>query len=292
MKKISFFYKRLIWYITGLFLFFAPFALIERFFSWLLHTESRQDIHAACLRCGLQGLTGGIKIDFLSARALLTILLLISAFFMGPIFCRFFCINGAITEALSKLVPDKLKINWQKYINPIPVKYGILTGFLITPFIGLSVACAYCNFSLVQRMITGLNGLDIGVLSSANILTLLIWFFILGIFSKGGRGFCSYLCPVGAAQSLMYSIGRKLKFTYKLNYSAIKCSSCGKCIKKCPMGALSVSKDGLKYNPHNCICCNECVNACSKNALTYGNTENDTINLDEIIINGSENEIH
>lgn len=96
-----------------------------------------------------------------------------------------------------------------KIINPTPVKYGILSGFLLTPFLGLSVACSYCNYSLFQRIALGLTTLDIGVLSSTNIVTLFIWIIVLGVFSKGGRGFCSYLCPVGAAQSLVHSIGRR-----------------------------------------------------------------------------------
>jgi polyferredoxin len=167
-------------------------------------------------------------------------------------------------------VPDRLKVRWQKQIDPVPVKYGVLAGFVMTPFLGFSVACPYCNFSLVERTILGAGNLDIGVLSSTNIITLLIWLIILGAFSKGGRGFCSYLCPVGAAQSLMHSIGSKLKFTYKIKLIAERCSLCGVCTTKCPMGALTISNQGLKYQIHNCITCNQCIVACSKAALTYG----------------------
>ena len=150
----------------------------------LIYTEGRQDIHGICLRCGLLGITGGIKMDILSIRIVAALLLLASAFLMGPVFCRFLCVTGAMTEYISKLVPDRLKVNWQKYINPVPVKYGILTGFLLTPFLGLSVACAYCNYSLFQRMALGLSELDIGVLSSTNILTLFTWLTYYYIFTK------------------------------------------------------------------------------------------------------------
>ena len=271
MKRAkNFFYKRLIWYFIGFLLFYAPVAAFQRGLALILHTEGNHNIHTTCFRCGILGITGGIEMDILSTRGISIIFLLLISFLLGPVFCRYFCVAGALTECLSRIMPDSLKVRWHEHINPVPIKYGILTGFLITPFLGFSVVCAYCNLSLSERIILGTSDLDIGVLSSANILTMVIWLTILGAFTKGGRGFCSYLCPVGAAQILMHSIGSKLKFTYKLKLIAERCSLCGVCTTKCPMGALYLTNQGLRHQIHNCITCNECVNACSKAALIYG----------------------
>lgn len=296
MKRAKAFqYKRLIWYLTGFVLFYAPFSLFERLLAFLIHADGRQDIHGSCLRCGLLGITGSIKMDILSVRGISALLLLLSAFFVGPVFCRYFCTAGAITEYLSRIVPDRLKVNWQKYLKPAPVRYGVLAGFLAIPLTGLSVACAYCNYSLFERITLGIANLDIGVLSSTNILTLFVWLILLGVFSKGGRGFCSYLCPVGAAQSLVHYIGSRFGFTYRLKVDSGKCISCGACTLKCPMGAMQPTKAGIKNDIHNCITCGQCVNACPNNALKYKPIDNRSKKPNEIYLKedkGKENEMH
>lgn len=295
MKKVTLFsFKRLMWYFIGFILFYAPFALFERLMAFIIHTDGRQDIHGACLRCGLLGITGGIKMDILSIRVIAALLLLVSAFLAGPIFCRHLCVAGAITEYLSRIVPDRLKVNWQKHLNPVPVRYGVLAGFLLIPLTGLSVTCAYCNFSLFEKITLGIAGLDIGVLSSTNILTMFVWLILLGMLTKGGRGFCSYLCPVGAAQSLMHGIGSRFGFTFRLMHDAEKCTSCLACTRKCPMGAMQYTEAGIKNHIHNCITCGVCINACPSDALKFGLNENSNRETNEIYKEdkGKENEIY
>lgn len=267
MKKSNkYLIQRAIWYVAGFALFYAPFALFEKFLISVFKFSGRPDIHGACFRMAIQGLFTGKGLQILTTTGLITLLLLVSAVLIGPIFCGRFCAAGAVTEYLSRIVPERFKFNLQKNINPAPVRYGVLAGFLITPALGLSVVCAYCNYSVFQKLISG----DLGVLGSTTVLTLFIWIIILGVFTKGGRGYCSYLCPIGAIQNLLHSIGSRLGFTYKLKYSKDKCVSCNLCVKDCPMGALQNSGDNLKYNIHNCITCHQCENVCPKTAITFG----------------------
>lgn len=63
------------------------------------------------------------------------------------------------------------------------------------------------------------------------ILTLFLWAGLFGIFTKGGRGFCNFLCPVGAVQNLLYSFSSRLPFVYRLiidrkNVLAVKAAPC------------------------------------------------------------------
>ncbi|MDP4177546.1 MAG: 4Fe-4S binding protein [Bacillota bacterium] len=271
------------WYLAGFILFYAPFAFFQKLLISVFNVSGNKDVHGSCFRMVVQKLFTGGGIEIKTTSAIIVLLVLISALLLGPIFCGKFCISGAISEYVSRIVPNKIKINWSKYIDQTPVRYGILAGFLIAPFMKLSVMCAYCNYSILQTLIQGGISWNLKALGSTTILTGFIWLIVLGAFTKGGRGYCSYLCPIGAVQSLIHSIGARLPFTFKLKYSADKCVSCNLCVKDCPMNALKNSGNGLQYNIHSCITCQQCKHVCPKNAITYGygksnwnlNNEND-----------------
>lgn len=262
--------QRAIWYIAGFALFYAPFALIQRFLISVFKVKGSSDIHGSCFRMAIQGLFTGKGFEIFTTTGIIVSLLLVSAVLIGPIFCGRFCAAGAVTEYLSRIVPDRFKMNLQSHINPTPIRYGALAGFIIAPALGGSVICAYCNYTVMEKLVFGGISWNLTALGSTAILTTFIWLIVLGAFTKGGRGYCSYLCPVGATQSLLHSISAKLGFTYKLKYSAEKCVSCNLCVKDCSMGALQNSEQGLKYNIHNCITCHQCQHVCPKQAITFG----------------------
>jgi polyferredoxin len=257
-------------YLLGFVLFYAPFALLQKLLINVFHLTGREDIHGSCFRMGINSLFTGGGLDLATTSGIIVLVILLLAFFIGPVFCGRLCVFGAISEYLSRIVPKKLQINWQKFINPAPVRYGVLAGFILSTFLGASVLCAYCNYSLMQNLILGVTNWDLAVLSSASILTGFIWLIVLGAFAKGGRGFCSYFCPIGATQSLLHFVGAKLGFTYKLKYTKDKCISCKLCVKDCPMGALQFKEDKLEYNIHDCITCNQCKYSCPKGAISFG----------------------
>lgn len=265
--------KRSLGYLLGFALFYSPFTLIQRILIGVFHLNGSENIHGACFRMGVQGLFTGKGISLLTTTGIIILLLIVSAFLIGPFFCGRLCVAGAISEYLSRLIPERFQINWQKNINPTPIRYGILSGFVVSPILGISVICAYCNYTLLEKLISGLTTWDLAVLGSTNIITGFIWLILLGAFAKGGRGYCSYFCPVGATQNLIHFVGAKLPFTYKLKYSKENCVSCKLCVKDCPMGALQNSDNTLTYNIHNCITCHQCEHSCPKKALNFGTGE-------------------
>jgi len=265
--------QRAVWYLVGFALIYAPFALLQRLLISVFNVKGSTDIHGACFRMAVQGIFTGNGINILTASGIIIILVLGVALIAGPLFCGKLCMAGAIPEYISRAIPNRFKLNWQKNIPPTPVRYGILAGFLITPALGLSVVCAYCNYAVMEKLTTGGLNWDLGIISSTTLITAFIWLVVLGAFAKGGRGYCSYLCPIGATQSLLHSVGAKVGFTFKLKFSKSKCISCNKCVNDCPMGALQSSEDGLNYNIHGCITCRQCVHVCPKAAITYGQGE-------------------
>ncbi|SFL31450.1 4Fe-4S binding protein [Pelosinus propionicus] len=265
--------KRILGYFAGLFLFFAPFAYYQKTLSVWLGGSQASDIHSFCLRIPLLNVLTGQSIEIFNVGIISLLLLVSAAFFLGPFFCAHLCASGALPEYLSRLMPKRFKIDWQRSVNPVPIRYGFFVGYLLSPFLAGSIACALCNYSFMERLIVGGVQGDIGPLGSTAIITAILWLGIFGVMAKGGRGFCSYLCPVGALQSAVHSVGARFRFTYKLRFIPSKCVNCKQCVKKCPMGALS-HKDGiLSYEVYNCITCGQCAGVCAKNALAYGTGE-------------------
>ncbi|HWR38646.1 MAG TPA: 4Fe-4S binding protein [Patescibacteria group bacterium] len=261
---------RALGYLAGVFLFFAPFAYYQKTLAAWLQAAPAGDIHDFCLRIPLLNALTGKPLEVVSVAFISLVLLVVTAFLLGPVFCGRLCASGALPEYLSRLVPDKYKIDWQKSVSPVPIRYGFLAGYLVSPLVAGSIACALCNYNFLERLVVGGIQRDIGVLGSTAMITAILWLGIFGILAKGGRGFCSYLCPVGAVQSAVHSLGARLGFTYKLKLLADKCVGCGQCARQCPMGALSVGKEGLHYQVLNCVTCRQCEDACPKKALAYG----------------------
>lgn len=266
--------KRLGWYAFGFLLFYAPFALFNRGLAYLMGSMRSGDIHATCLRMPIVDVFNGKWATLLTVSGVSLILLIVTAFIMGPFFCGRLCATGAFTEYLSRLVPDKLKIDWAKYVNPVPIRYGFFAAFIIGPIINFSLSCSYCGFSFFEKFVNGGIWGDFGVLGSTAIITAILWLVVFGIFTKGGRGYCNFMCPVGAAQNLVHSLSAKLPFTYKIKYDRNKCVSCSNCVKDCPMGALTKGEDKkIQHSNHNCITCHQCVAVCPTKAITFGRGE-------------------
>lgn len=124
------------------------------------------------------------------------------------------------------------------------------------------LACAYCNFFLFDLFV---NYFVFGYfisLSSSMILTLFLWAGLFGIFTKGGRGFCNFLCPVGAVQNLLYSFSSRLPFVYRLIIDRQKCIGCKSCSLACPMEAMVIEERKAVNCVHNCILCGVCISKC------------------------------
>lgn len=270
------FWLRLSTYILGIFLFYAPFALFTRTIKFFTNNPTVSDVHNLCFRMPVNWVLDPSQWSrFVSSPLYMGFFVILGiAFLFGPLFCGWLCSAGAITEYLSRLVPDRFKIDLSGKVNPMPIRYGFLAGYLLTPFLGGSIGCAFCNFGIFQRFISALTGdwQQIAYWSTTMIITTMIWFFIFGLFMKGGRGWCSFGCPMGTLQSLFYAIGSKFGFTHKLKYDGSKCSGCGVCIKACSMWSIKKGDQGkgIKLNPHTCNTCLDCAAVCSQGALSYG----------------------
>lgn len=179
-------------------------------------------------------------------------------------------------ELLLKVKPDIImiyKINWSKYVDITPIRYGMLTGYMILPFFGGLLACNYCNFYLFDLFTNYFIWGYFISLTSTLIITTFVWVIILGLFTQGGRGYCNFLCPVGAVQNLIHALGCKFDFVSRINIDKTKCIGCQKCSKVCPMESIKIVQNKAQTNVYNCIICEECVYNCPVKAVSYGKRE-------------------
>lgn len=262
---------RLAGYILGFILFYAPCAFFQRAVFYLFNDHwVPLSIHSICFRIPIEHILDGRILNYNISYAICTYLLLLSGLIFGPVFCGRLCPAGAFAELLGSILPDRYKIDWAKYTLIAPIRYGMLAGYLLLPFLGGIAACAFCNYYLFDLLANYVSRGYIVSFSSSMLLTMFLWLVVFGIFTKGGRGFCNFLCPVGAMVSLMHRLGSYLPFTYGMKVAADKCVGCTKCQAGCPMRSIKVEAGKAQINIDNCICCGVCANGCPKKAISYG----------------------
>ena len=202
----------------------------------------------------------------------------------GPVFCGWLCPAGALPEFLGRLVPDRFKFDLRHNIDILPVRFGFLLGFLLIPF---ASGAADSNFASMQRIVSGLfanpaglSGFDVAAILRPDFwvlpLTLVVWIVPLGMFTKGGRGWCLFLCPAGTLMGIVSAISARLPLTLRVRVDTA-CNGCGVCVTVCPTCALGARPStGPEEAPilsvkHNlCNECLDCTVACPSRALRYG----------------------
>jgi Na+-translocating ferredoxin:NAD+ oxidoreductase subunit B len=79
---------------------------------------------------------------------------------------------------------------------------------------------------------------------------------------------CPDCCTVLRMLKQLPNPGRILSSNYTPFLDQSKCVSCGACVKKCPMKAISLGGDSSMTDGERCIGCGLCVTACKKSART------------------------
>lgn len=262
-------------FILGIFLFYAPFAFLTKLVLLIADKPHTGDAHSICLRMPIQWLGqpwmyGTILSDptYLFAVVILPVM----ALFLGPLFCGWICPAGLMTEFISRIVPPRFQINFAGKVNPTPVRYGFLIGMMGITYMGGNACCSFCNFTHTQNIINAIFGNTLGLfyLASFSIVSFILWFFVLGLFTRGGRGWCNFLCPAGALMGLAHSIGTKFKISGLVKIDHNTCTNCKACVKDCPAWAISAGENKpSEINYHACNTCLDCTKVCPTKAIRY-----------------------
>ncbi|WP_100064962.1 4Fe-4S binding protein [Miniphocaeibacter massiliensis] len=187
--------------------------------------------------------------------------LLILGSFLGRLICGFLCPFGLIQEILYKIPTPKLKKN--KFTRKLTsLKYIFLVLFILVLPIILNTP-AFCKYICpagtieagIPLVIFG-NQFDniVGFLFNWK-LALAIFIVLMCIFVY--RGFCKFICPLGA----IYSFFNKYSI-FGITVNEKKCINCSKCVKVCKM-------DIKVVNDRECINCGECISYCPTDAIHW-----------------------
>ncbi len=231
----------------------------------------------------------------LIAGTLVSLLMLVLAFFGGRFFCGWICPLGSCIDAAGTLNRNSGRENDAVNNKLHPIKIFALGAILalalfgrqeawlmdpivitarfvslnLIPFVTSSIALV---FTVLIKTIGGQGAItDIYHSMRSSFLGVKITYFphsymILALFAAiltaalfMRRAWCRALCPLGALYSLVSGLSllrRRVK----------TCTHCKKCKSLCRMGAI---KDDNSYNKGECILCMDCVYNCPIHSTSF-----------------------
>ncbi len=188
----------------------------------------------------------------------IVLVLLVTIFLFGRIFCGYACPLGAIQELLSKLqFKSNLKGRKDKKILTLNTKiaFYIRIGYFVV-FVGTGILWGLAALQYLNVF----NGFQIFrnpgfplVVIPAILLAIII---ISSIFIY--RPWCRLFCPFGLFADLTSRFS-----LFKLRRTD-DCNDCGLCEKICP--TQEAERDSKKGE---CYLCNRCVDICPQNAIEF-----------------------
>lgn len=241
---------------------------------------------------GITAMVGGREFIPIMTFGLITLVL---ALFLGRAWCGWICPMGTVLDwtkgGHGKRLPGQ-ESAWQT------VKYGLLFAVLLSAAFGTLTLVFLDPITLLYRSLTSavlpvLNTLITGTetvlygleplrgpldifdtffrnvvmpvsqpVYAANILIGLLFAAVLALNVVRPRFWCRYLCPLGALLGLVSRIS-----IFRITARKTECTSCGRCSRECPMGAIKPGTN-LAVQTSECTICLDCVAKCRAGAMS------------------------
>ncbi len=187
---------------------------------------------------------------------------------LGRTVCGWLCPLGLIQELLHKIPTVKIRkscitraLSWLKYIVlaafvvAVPLWYGLKHDLPLP---------AFCKYICPAGTLEGAMGLlsnpanaarfsMLGILFTRKFVIMLV-IGLLCVFCY--RGFCRFLCPLGAIYGLFNRFN-----VIGVKVDGGRCNGCGSCVRSCGM-------DVRRVGDHECINCGRCMEVCAQGAIS------------------------
>jgi ferredoxin-type protein NapH len=205
----------------------------------------------------------GSIINGFASIASMVVLWLVATIVLGRGFCSWGCFYGGWDDGFSRLrkkpVLRKIGDIWKWMPFAVLLMVSLSAALTLVP--------TYCDWICPFKAVTEFEQVT-SVETAAKAGVFLSLFgglvVIMPVMTKK-RTQCSFLCPLGAVNSLSNKV---TPFTVKIDTGT--CSKCYKCVEVCPLFALTA--EGIKEGKVSVFCskCGKCVDACPKNAIHFG----------------------
>jgi len=193
----------------------------------------------------------------------MVVLWFVATLVLGRGFCSWGCFYGGWDDGFSRLrkkpVVKKISEVWKWMPFAVLLMVSLTAALTLVP--------TYCDWICPFKAVTEFE--QVTSVESAAKAGIFISLFaglvvVLPVMTRK-RTQCSFLCPLGAVNTLSNKI---TPFIVKIDRKA--CSKCFKCVEACPLFALS--KENIKNGEVSVFCskCGKCVDACSMNAIHFG----------------------
>jgi MauM/NapG family ferredoxin protein len=213
---------------------------------------------------------------------------------LGRVFCGYLCPMGATIDLWDWVNRKRGKVKGENSFEGAGrlrnLKYLILIALAGSAVVGISWIFLFSPLSLMTRFYSfvlypiglmvvnlfldllrplfphlGLESLSFVRYSVPLFNTnLFVAFLVLSILLLGmiqPRFWCRSVCPAGAIFALF-----SLRPLFRRAVSE-KCTSCGRCVRACPMGA--IAEDFVRTAHSECITCLKCQEVCPEGAITF-----------------------
>jgi ferredoxin-type protein NapH len=193
----------------------------------------------------------------------MVVLWLVASVVLGRGFCSWGCFYGGWDDGFSRLrkkpVIRKVSELWKWMPFAVLLMVALTSAIALLP--------TYCSWICPFKAVTEFE--QVASVESAAKAGIFLSLFgglviVLPLMTKK-RTQCSFLCPMGAVNTLSNKI---TPFTLKIDKQV--CTECLKCVEVCPLYALS--PEDIKAGKVSMFCskCGKCVDACPKHSLHYG----------------------
>ena len=217
----------------------------------------------AVAACPLGSLQNALSASDTRLPAYIFGIIILFGMLLGRTICGWLCPIGLGQELLYKIKTPKLQKSKTTRILSY-LKYVILVVLVIIVPLVFTIP-GFCEYICPAGTFQGGLGLLINPENESLLailgplfswkFTLLALIIVASIFVY--RGFCRFLCPLGA----IYGFFSKIALLgIKLDKN--KCTDCGLCISACKM-------DIKKVGDHECIHCGECISVCPAKAISW-----------------------
>jgi polyferredoxin len=193
----------------------------------------------------------------------MVVLWLIATIVLGRGFCSWGCFYGGWDDGFSRIrkkpVIKKISELWRWMPFAVLIMVALTSALALMP--------TYCSWICPFKAVTEFEQVtSVESATKAGIFLSLFGGLVIALpVMTRKRTQCSFLCPMGAVNTLANKI---TPFTVKIDKNS--CNECFKCVEVCPLYALTPAD--IKAGKVSLFCskCGKCVDACPKKAINYG----------------------